>query len=68
MVGSCVVSKEAHKVQFFWIRTLESNRTPGPTESDSSVDSDSWVRTRSDSQVDSDSWITGCEPLLLTSA
>jgi hypothetical protein len=29
----------------------------GPTESDSSVDSDSWVRTRSDSQVDSDSWV-----------
>jgi hypothetical protein len=29
---------------FFWIRTLESIGLPGPTESDSSVDSGSWVK------------------------
>jgi hypothetical protein len=41
----------------FWTRTLESIGLLGPTESSSSVDSDSWVKPRSDSPVDSDYWV-----------
>ena len=52
-----VLGKGAHRVRFFWTRTLESIGLVGPTESDSSVDSDSWVKKKSDSPVDSDSWI-----------
>jgi hypothetical protein len=49
--------KAAHRVRFFWIRAPESIGLLGPTESDSSVDSDSWVKKKSDSPVDSDSWV-----------
>ena len=49
--------KEAHKVQFFETGLLSPIGLLGPTESDSQVDSGSWVKKKSDSSVDSDSWI-----------
>jgi hypothetical protein len=50
-------SRKHTEPDFFWTRTPESIGILGPTESDSPVDSDSWVRIRSGSQVDSGSWV-----------
>jgi hypothetical protein len=50
-------ARQHTRSNFFGSGLLSPIGLSGPTESDSQVDSGSWVKNKSDSSVDSDSWI-----------